>query len=39
MEIGKIASSAEYRVDEQFRNWQFLELNFSFANWQILEIC
>ena len=34
MSIGKIVSSAEYRMDEQFQNFQFLELNFDFPNWQ-----
>ena len=29
MKIGKIASSAEYRMDEQLQNCQFLELNFD----------
>ena len=32
MRIGKIASSAEYRMDEKFKNCQFLELNFGFQN-------
>ena len=32
MKIGKIASSAEYRMDGQFQNYQFLELNFDFPN-------
>ena len=32
MEIAKIASSAEYRMDEQFQNCQFLEPNFGFPN-------
>ena len=30
MRIGKIASSAEYRMDEQFKNCQFLKPNFDF---------
>ena len=30
--IGKIASSAEYRIDKQFQNCQFLEPNFGFPN-------
>ena len=30
--IGKIDSSAEYRMDEQFVNCQFLERNFGFPN-------
>ena len=38
MRIGKIASGAEYRMDEQFQNWQFLEPNFDFSNWKYLEI-
>ena len=29
MRIGKIASGAEYRMDERFQNCQFLELNFG----------
>ena len=32
MRIGKIANSAEYRMDEQFVNCQFLEPNFGFPN-------
>ena len=32
MRIEKIASSAEYRMDEQFQNSQFLEPNFGFPN-------
>ena len=32
MRIGKIASSAEYRIDEQFQKCQFLEPNFDFLN-------
>ena len=38
MRIGKIASSVEYRMDEQFQNCQFLEPNFDFPNWKNLEI-
>ena len=38
MRIGKIASSAEYRMDEQFQNCQFLEPNFDFPNWKNREI-
>ena len=34
MRIGKIASSAAYRMDEQFQNFQFLEPNFDFPNWK-----
>ena len=34
MRMGKIASSAEYRMDEQFQNCQFLEQNFDFLNWR-----
>ena len=33
MRISKIASSAEYRMDEQFQNCQFLEPNFDFPDW------
>ena len=32
MRIGKIASSAEYRMDEQFQKCQFLEPNFDFPH-------
>ena len=32
MRIDKIASSAEYRMDEQFENCQFLEPKFGFTN-------
>ena len=35
MRIGKIASSAGYRMDGQFQNCQFLEPNFDFPNWKI----
>ena len=38
MRIRKIASSAEYRIDEQFQNSQFLGPNFDFPNWKNLEI-
>ena len=34
MRIGNIASSAEYRMDEQFQNFQFLEPNLDFPNWK-----
>ena len=34
MRFGKIASSAEYRMDEQFQHCQFLEPNFSFLKFQ-----
>ena len=34
MRIGKIVSSAEFRMDEQFQNFQFLEPNFDFPNWK-----
>ena len=34
MRIGKIASSAEYRMDKQFQNFQLLEPNFDFSNWK-----
>ena len=34
MRIGKMASSAEYRMEEQFQNYQFLEPNFGFPNWE-----
>ena len=34
MKIGEIASSTEYRMDEQFQNYQFLE-----KLKDILEIC
>ena len=34
MRVGKTASSAEYQMDEQFQNWQFLEPNFGFPNWK-----
>ena len=40
MKIGKIASSAEYRMDELLQHCQFLQLNFGLGNWKkILEIC
>ena len=32
MGIGKIASSAEYRMDESFQNCQFLVPNFGLPN-------
>ena len=32
MRIGKKASSAEYRMDEQFQNNQFSEPNYGFRN-------
>ena len=32
MKIGEIASSAEYRTEKRFQNWQFLENNFGFRN-------
>ena len=32
MRIRKIASSAEYRMDEQFQDFAFLEPNFGFLN-------
>ena len=38
MRIGKIASSAEYRMDELFQNCRFLEPNFDFSNWNNFEI-
>ena len=34
MIIGKIASSKEYRMDEQFRNCEFSEPNFDFPSWE-----
>ena len=34
MRMGKIASSAEYLMDEQFQNCKFLEPNFDFLNWK-----
>ena len=34
MRIGKTASSAEYQMDEEFQNCQFLEPNFGFPNWK-----
>ena len=34
MRIGKIASSAEYRMDEQFKNGQFWEPKFGFPKWK-----
>ena len=36
MRIGKIASSVEYRMDEE--NCQFLKPNFDFRNWKKLQI-
>ena len=36
MAIGKNRSSAKYRRDEQFQNWQFLEPNFDITNWNLL---
>ena len=38
MRIGKITSSAEYRMDEKFQNCQFLEPNFDFPNWKNIQI-
>ena len=38
MRIGKIASSAEYRMDEKFQSCQFLEPNFDFPNWNNIKI-
>ena len=32
MRIGKITSSMEYQMDEQFQNRPFLEPNFGFPN-------
>ena len=32
MKIAKIASSAEYRMDEQFQTCQFLEPNLDYPN-------
>ena len=32
--IDKIVSSTEYRMEEQFRNCQFLETNFDFSYWK-----
>ena len=32
MSIDKIVSSAEYQMDEQFQNCQFLESNIGFSN-------
>ena len=37
--IGKIASSAEYRMDEQFQNFQFISRTLVFQIEKILEIC
>ena len=34
LRFGRIASSAEYRIDEKFQNWQFLESHFDFSNWK-----
>ena len=38
MRIGKIASRAEYRMDEKCQNCQFLEPNFDFPSWKSIEI-
>ena len=38
MRIDKIASSAEYRMDEKFQNCQFLEPNLDFPNWKNITI-
>ena len=32
MRMGKIMSSAKYRMDKQFQNLQFLEPNFDLLN-------
>ena len=29
----------EYRMDEQYENWQFLKPNYGFPNCKNLEIC
>ena len=34
MKIGKIASSAEYRMDKQLQNCQFLQPNFGLPHWK-----
>ena len=39
MRIGKIASSAEYRMDEQFQNLLIFEISIFFQIEKILEIC
>ena len=39
MRIGKIASSAEYRMDEQFQNWLIFGISIVFQIEKILKIC
>ena len=38
MRIGKIVSSAEYRMDERFQNWKFFSPSCSFQINKNLEI-
>ena len=38
MRMSKIASSAEYQMNEKFQNCQFLEPNFDFINLKNLKI-
>ena len=38
MRIGKIASSAEYQMDEEYQNCEFFEPNYGFPNLNNLEI-
>ena len=37
MRIGKMASSAEYRMDKQFQNFQFLKPNFGFSSFLVVQ--
>ena len=39
MRIGKIASSAEYRMDKQFQNLLIFEISIIFQIGKILKIC
>ena len=39
MRIGKIASSAEYRMDKQFQNFLIFGILMVFQIQKILEIC
>ena len=39
MRIRKIASSAEYRTDKDFRNWLIFEILIVFQIEKILKIC
>ena len=39
MRIGKIASGAEYRMNEQFQNMLIFWISIVFWIWKILKIC